>query len=157
MDAMNWKRLILFLIVNFGALALGGLFTGSGVTSDWYQNMNKAPWTPPGWVFGASWSIIMICFSFFMTFAWDVSKDRSMLLTLFIVQWILNVSWNPVFFYLQEVLIGLIVISALTLMIFYLFSKFGKDLKWKVMFIVPYVLWMVIATSLNAYIYLNNA
>lgn len=154
---MNWKRLILFLIVNFGALALGGLFTGSGVTSDWYQNMNKAPWTPPGWVFGASWSIIMICFSFFMTFAWDVSKDRSMLLTLFIVQWILNVSWNPVFFYLQEVLIGLIVISALTLMIFYLFSKFGKDLKWKVMFIVPYVLWMVIATSLNAYIYLNNA
>ena len=153
---MNWKRLMLFLIVNFGALALGGLFTGSGVTSEWYQNFNKAPWTPPGWVFGAAWTFIMICFSFFMTYAWEVAKDRSMLLTLFIVQWILNVAWNPVFFYFHQVLFGLIVISALTLLVYYFLFKFAKDLKWKTAFIVPYAIWMAIATSLNAYIYLNN-
>ena len=41
MLSMNWGRFVLFLIVNFGALALGGLFTGSGVASDWYQNMDK--------------------------------------------------------------------------------------------------------------------
>ena len=153
---MNWTRLVIFLIVNFGALALGGLFTGAGVSSDWYQNMNQAPWTPPGWVFGAAWTFIMICFAFFMTYAWEVSKNRSMLLTLFIVQWILNVGWNPVFFYLQEVLIGLIVISALTLLVYYFLFKFSKDLKWKSLLIVPYAIWLAIATSLNAYIYLNN-
>ncbi|MFK7784622.1 MAG: TspO/MBR family protein [Crocinitomicaceae bacterium] len=153
---MNWRRFVLFLIVNFGALALGGFFTGSGVASDWYQNMDKAPWTPPGWVFGAAWTFIMICFSFFMTYAWEVSKDRSMLLTLFIVQWILNVGWNPVFFHFREVLLGLIVISALTLLVFYFLFKFRKDLKWKTLFILPYVIWLTIATSLNAYIYLNN-
>jgi len=153
---MNWKRLILFLIVNFGALALGGLFTNSGVSSDWYQNMNQAPWTPPGWVFGAAWTLIMLCFAFFMTYAWEVSKDRSMLLTLFIVQWILNVGWNPVFFYFRQVLFGLIVISALTLLVYYLMFKFSKDLKWKSLFIVPYVVWLSVATSLNAYIYLYN-
>lgn len=156
MLSMNWRRFVLFLIVNFGALALGGLFTGSGVTSDWYQNMDKAPWTPPGWVFGAAWTFIMICFSFFMSYAWEVSKDRSMLLTLFVVQWILNVGWNPVFFSFQEVLLGLIVISALTFLVFYFLLKFSKDLKWKVLFILPYVIWLTIATSLNAYIYLNN-
>lgn len=36
-------RLIVFLAINFGALAIGGIFTGSGVPSDWYQNLNKAP------------------------------------------------------------------------------------------------------------------
>lgn len=153
---MNLKRLILFLVVNFAALALGGFFTGPGVASDWYQNMNQAPWTPPGWVFGAAWTLIMVCFAFFMTYTWKISNDRSMLLTLFVVQWILNVAWNPVFFYLHEALIGLIVISALTLLVYYFLFKFAKELKWKALFIVPYALWLTIATSLNAYIYLNN-
>ena len=153
---MNWKRFLLFLILNFGALALGGFFTGSGVASDWYQNMNQAPWTPPGWVFGAAWTTIMICFSFFMTYAWEVSKDRSMLLTLFTVQWILNVSWNPVFFYLREVLLGLIVISALTILVWYLLFKHRNELKAKSLLMLPYGVWLAIATSLNAFIYLNN-
>ena len=43
-------RLIAFLLLNFGALAIGGFFTGKGVTSDWYADLLKAPWTPPGWV-----------------------------------------------------------------------------------------------------------
>lgn len=153
---MNYKRLILFLVVNFGALALGGLFTGAGVSSDWYQNMDQAPWTPPGWVFGAAWTFIMICFAVFMTYAWSASKDRSMLLSLFSVQWILNVSWNPIFFYFREVTIGLVVISALTLLVFYLFFKFRKDLGLKATLMLPYAVWLVIATSLNAYIYLYN-
>ena len=41
-------RLILFLIINFGALAVGGFFTGKGASSDWYSSLAKAPWAPPG-------------------------------------------------------------------------------------------------------------
>ena len=58
-------RTIIFLLINFAGLFIGGLFTGEGVPSDWYQNLNKAPWTPPGWVFGFAWTTIMICFSLF--------------------------------------------------------------------------------------------
>lgn len=43
-------KTIIFLILNFAALAIGGLSTSSGVTSEWYNALNKAPWTPPGWV-----------------------------------------------------------------------------------------------------------
>ena len=46
------KQLVIFALLNFGALAIGGLFTGGGVSSEWYASLNKAPWTPPGWVFG---------------------------------------------------------------------------------------------------------
>ena len=59
-------RVIIFLVLNFAALGLGGLFTSKGVPSDWYQHLNKAPWTPPGWAFGFAWTLIMICFSFYM-------------------------------------------------------------------------------------------
>ncbi|MEM6378823.1 MAG: TspO/MBR family protein, partial [Bacteroidota bacterium] len=54
-------RVIIFLILNFVALGIGGFFTGPGTSSEWYNNLNQAPWTPPGWVFGAAWTTIMIC------------------------------------------------------------------------------------------------
>ena len=89
-----------FLSLNFLALALGGLFTADGVSSEWYQTLNKAPWTPPGWVFGAAWTFLMCCFTVFMTMRWSKDHDRKKTLILYSIQWILNVSWNPIFFYL---------------------------------------------------------
>ena len=76
-------RLIIFFLLNFGALGIGGFFTGPGVSSEWYQNLNKAPWTPPGWVFGAAWTTIMICFSIYMAFAWEKIENRNLLIGLY--------------------------------------------------------------------------
>lgn len=153
---MNWLTFILFLILNFGALGLGGLFTGDGVPSTWYQELNKAPWTPPGWVFGAAWTTIMICFTFFMTYLWANVQNRGQLVVLFVVQWILNVMWNPVFFYHHKALLGLVIIIALTLLIGYFLFAFRKNLRMKVLLVLPYFIWLLIATSLNAYIVFFN-
>jgi hypothetical protein len=57
-----------FVLLNFLGLYIGGRFTGPGVTSSWYQTLDQAPWTPPGWVFGVAWTTVMIGFSWFM--AW---------------------------------------------------------------------------------------
>ena len=97
------KRILVFLLINFAALAIGSLFTNTGVSSDWYQNLNQAPWTPPGWVFGAAWTFIMVCFAIYMAFLWDKFTNKSTLIALFSLQWILNVSWNPIFFKFQFV------------------------------------------------------
>lgn len=148
-------RFILFLIINFGALALGGLFTNSGVNSDWYSNLNKAPWTPPGWVFGAVWTTIMICFTFYMTIAVQRIDSKRTFLILFSIQWILNVSWNPIFFYFHQIGFGLIVISGLTLLIAFMLFKYRTTLKLYALLLIPYFIWLIIATSLNAYIFFH--
>lgn len=150
------KRIILFLILNFSALAIGGLFTGSGVSSDWYQNLNKAPWTPPGWVFGAAWTLIMISFAIYMAYLFKPQSDRKKIIALFSIQWILNISWNPTFFYLQEILFGMISISLLTILIAYFFYSFRKQLSIKSLLLAPYLVWLIIATSLNGYILFFN-
>lgn len=150
------KKLLIFLVLNFIALAIGGLFTGSGVSSNWYQELNKAPWTPPGWVFGAAWTFIMVAFSFFMAFWWEIAEHKKEVAILFGIQWVLNVSWNPVFFYAQQVILGLLVITSLTVLVSYLFFGNWKKLRIKIIFILPYLIWLVIATSLNAYIIFNN-
>jgi translocator protein len=150
------RPLIIFLILNFGALAIGGLFTSAGVNSMWYEGIQKAPWTPPGWVFGTAWTIIMICFSLYMAEAWNSINSKTSLVVLFSLQWILNVMWNPVFFKFHLVGLGLIVISALTILIAYLLIKYRTDLKLTTLLIAPYFLWLLIATSLNAFIFLKN-
>lgn len=149
-------RLIVFMIINFGALAIGGFFTGKGVPSDWYNDLAKAPWTPPGWVFGFAWTTIMICFSFYMAYLWPLVSNKKFLITLFIVQWILNVGWNPAFFYYHNVLFGLIIISGLTIVVGVFLFYYWQALKLKSILLLPYFLWLLIATSLNGYILLKN-
>ena len=150
------KRLVLFLIFNFGGLALGSIFTNVGVASSWYENLSRAPWTPPGWMFGAAWFFIMVCFSFYLALALPKIQNTKSLGMLFGISWILNVSWNPVFFYLQQPFLGLLVIVLLTLLIWSLFLNYFKSLKWISMLLLPYGIWLLIATSLNLYIVLEN-
>jgi translocator protein len=149
-------RTILFLVINFAALALGMIFTGKGVPSEWYVSLNKAPWTPPGWVFGAAWTTIMVFFAFYMAFAVAKVKNKQGILLLFGLQWILNVMWNPVFFYFHKVMLGLIVISALTLVVGLFLVRYWSDLKAKSLLVLPYFIWLLIATSLNWYILQYN-
>ena len=149
-------RFLIFLILNVGALGIGVLFTGTGVPSEWYQQLNKAPWTPPGWVFGAAWTTIMVCFSFYMMYSWQEVNNRKILISLFTLQWILNVLWNPIFFKYHQVLPALLIISALTILIGYLLVYYRPSLQLKSLFILPYFIWLLIATSLNGYILFKN-
>ena len=126
----------------------------NGPQSDWYLNLTKAPWTPPGWVFGFAWTTIMICFSIYLVQLFQ--KITVLKTVLYIEQVILNVGWNYVFFNIHEVAYGLAVIIALTSIIFLFFFKFKKEIKTKSYLLLPYMIWLCIATSLNLYILVHN-
>jgi len=149
------KILIVFIIINFAALAIGQWLMGDGATSNWYLNLNRAPWTPKGWVFGAAWTIIMLCFSFYMTFLL-LERVTNKLVLLFLVQFILNVSWNLVFFNQHFIELALGIITLLTLIIAAFFVTYLNDLKWKSVLILPYLIWLGIATSLNLFVVIYN-
>lgn len=148
------KQLLLFLIfsvINFGGLAFGSWLMDNGPLSDWYTNLNQAPWTPPGWVFGVAWTLIMLCFSVYLSKLFSLVKSKKLILV-YVLQVFLNVSWNYIFFNLHQVFLALIVIVALTIVILYLFFKYKQTLKNLSYLLFPYIIWLIIATSLNAYI-----
>lgn len=149
------KYLILFLIINFGGLALGTVLMNDGPQSYWYENLNKAPWTPPGWVFGAAWTAIMICFSIYLANLFS-TKYSDKKLSLYIIQVVFNVSWNYIFFNQHQVLFAQIVITLLTALIFYFFFTFYKEQRSKSYLLLPYMIWLCIATSLNLYVLVHN-
>ena len=148
--------LILFLVINFGSLAIGSWLMGDGATSSWYTNLNKAPWTPPGWVFGAAWTFIMICFSVYLSYLFKDFKSP-ILIGVFTSQVILNIAWNFLFFNQHLVFMALIAIALLTIIVFYFFFTYRMDAmnSWRYL-LLPYMIWLCIATSLNLYVLLYN-
>lgn len=151
-------KLLIYLAINFGALLLGSALMGNISTNTWYAGLQKAPWTPPGWVFGAAWFTVMLTFSIFMyrlTAAADAETLKKIYL-IFAVQFVLNVLWNPIFFRWHFPVAGLIVIAALAIIVWYMFAM-GKSISgWNTLWILPYGIWMIIATSLNAYVVVKN-
>jgi tryptophan-rich sensory protein len=149
------KLTLLFLAVNFSGLAIGSWLMNNGPLSNWYTNLQQAPWTPPGFVFGIAWTFIMICFSIYLgkLFTEDnTRKNRS----IFLIQFVLNVSWNFIFFNQHLVLFALINILLLTSLIFVYFFKLSSAVNNYKYLLLPYMLWLCIATSLNLYILVHN-
>ncbi|WP_203258128.1 TspO/MBR family protein [Hyunsoonleella ulvae] len=149
------KYSFIFLVINFGALAIGNWLMANGPQTQWYLNLNKAPWTPPGWVFGVAWTTIMLCFSIYMAYLYKL-KPTATVLSLFTVQFILNTIWGYLFFNIHLVGLSLTVIVLLTFVIAVFAVLFKNLLKAKTLLILPYLIWLCIATSLNGYIVLNN-
>jgi len=148
---MNWKLFIVYLTLNFGALGLGSLFADP-VNDLVYQQLNRAPWTPTGWVFGVAWFTIMLLFSVFMTKLMQLSPPTKHkgLLVLFGAQWLLNVSWNPVFFgahaYLPGLFVLILLFGVLTVLVY---TGYRIQKIWTLT-VLPYWMWLIIAISMNA-------
>ena len=155
MQNFNLYRLFLFLLLNFGALYIGGLYTSKGVPSEWYLQLNKAPWTPPGWMFGVAWFTIMVCFSIYLTLLWPQTEQKNTFITLYILQLFLNILWNPLFFRFHYTVAALFTIVGLTILIaLYIFRYYKPG--GMTLLLAPYFIWLLIASSLNAYIVFKN-
>lgn len=147
--------ILVFALLNFGALGVGGILMGEGPSSEWYQQLDKAPWTPPGWVFGFAWFTIMICFSFYMA---DLiqKENSSLVLWLFGLQFVTNILWNYIFFNQHMVLLALVNLTILTSVVWLLFFKYRGTVGLQSYLVAPYMIWLLIAVSLNAYVWIKN-
>jgi len=153
-----WYKLVILLMVNFGALALGAAWTDPGTNSDWYRLANQAPWTPPGWVFGAAWFTIGVTYSIMMAYLdTSVYGKWEEVQRWFWFSVVLNIAWNPVFFALHAIGLSIIILLALAYQIFNLVDFTRDKLGWKVAWLgMPYFIWLMIALSLNLYISIMN-
>ena len=150
-----YKSYLLFIFINFSALGIGIWLMNDGPKTEWYTNLNQAPWTPPGWVFGVAWSSIMLLFSVYMTYLIQLDRSSKVLI-LFSVQFVLNIFWNYLFFNQHLIILGLLNIIFLTFLMLYFLIAYKNILNNKSFYVLPYCAWLVLATSLNLYIALYN-
>lgn len=147
--------LLVFLAASALVAGLGGLATASNVDG-WYATADKAPWSPPNWVFGPVWTALYTAMA---VAAWLVWRSRAEgtrpALTAYTVQLVLNLLWTPVFFGLYPVLgtpalwIAFVIIVALAVAVAVTVLYFGPISRAAGLLMLPYLAWVVFASSLN--------
>ena len=105
----------------------------------------------------ADWTTIMLLFAAYMVRLTKIYPlyDKNVIV-LYGIQWVLNVGWNLAFFNKKNPGIGFMVIVVLWLLIGYFTLRFKSKMRYATLFIIPYLIWMTIATSLNGYIVIFN-
>ena len=81
--------------------------------------LHKPTWNPPSWVFGPAWTLLYILMA---TAAWIVWREggwkvQGRALGLFLLQWLLNALWTPLFFGMHQTGLAFAEIILLWLMI----------------------------------------
>ena len=99
----------------------------------------------------------MLCFSFYLAALWPKGVAKRTLAMLFGLQWILNVLWNPLFFYFHFTMISLAEILFLTALIGWIIYFYRQHFPLGFLLLLPYFLWLCIASSLNGYICFMNS
>lgn len=146
--------LVGWLALCFAAAATGGFVT----MGQWYAELNKPSWNPPGWVFGPVWTLLYIAMAVAAWLVWREGgwKLRGPALTVFLVQWLLNALWTPLFFGLQRVDLALVNIVLMWLAIVATIVLFHRISKVATILLVPYLAWVTFATALNFAIWRMN-
>jgi translocator protein len=127
---------------------------------DWYRQLKRSSLTPPDWVFGVVWPIlyIMIIASGFLyiTTVDFVSWRARVGITLYILQWIVNLSWSPLFFQQRRICASFVVVLVMVLLVGATIWEFHKKSPMAAYLLVPYFLWISFASYLNGYICVSN-
>ena len=152
-----WISFIIFILLCLIVQIVGSLWTSETVLT-WYPTLIKPSWTPPDWVFGPVWSCLylMIAVSGWLMYRAEYSQKRSVALMLYGSQLALNFIWSFLFFSLQSPILGLIDIILLCLFISLTIIKAWPVSRLASILLIPYLLWVLYATSLNAGIWLLN-
>jgi tryptophan-rich sensory protein/uncharacterized protein YbjT (DUF2867 family) len=138
------------LLVVFAAAALGGLFTGSSV-STWYPSLRKPSWTPPAGVFAPVWTALygMMAVAAWRVWRRDGLRESRLSLGVFALQLGLNAAWSGLFFGLRapgaafaEILLLWLAIAATAVL-------FAARDRAAALLMTPYLAWVSFAAVLN--------
>lgn len=138
-----------WLLLAFVAAAAGGL--ASANAGDFYRDLVRPNWAPPGWLFGPVWSVLYIMMG---TAAWLVWRARGFAgaraaLGVFVVQLAANALWTWLFFVWHQGGLAFAEIVLLWALIALTIGLFWRVSKPAALLLLPYLAWVSFATALT--------
>ncbi|MFX1598861.1 MAG: TspO/MBR family protein [Promethearchaeota archaeon] len=125
----------------------------------WYPTLIKPDWTPPNWIFAPVWSTLFILMGISTFLVWREGFDKRIVkiaLSVYVIQFALNLMWSWAFFGLQSPLFGFIVIVVLWIAILANIIVYARISKIAAAILLPYIVWVTIASVLNFSVYVLN-
>jgi translocator protein len=153
----HWFKLIVSLVMCQLAGFIGSLFTVSSIPT-WYATLNKPAFNPPSWIFAPVWTslYILMGISFYLIWVKKENPKHGFLVSLFLLQLVLNSFWSIIFFGLKSPLYAFVEIIFLWLTILFCVIYFYRVSKTASILLIPYLLWVSFAAILNFEIFMLN-
>jgi len=131
---------------------LSGWLANSGYENDWFAELVKPPFMPPGWTFGIVWPILyaLLGVALAMILAEPPSPRRKLALSLFFGQLALNFAWSPIFFAGHDMNLAKVVIFVMAALAAAAAGQFMRLNRAAGLLMIPYLVWLIFAATLNA-------
>lgn len=152
MKASSIVKLVLCLALCFGVGAVGGFVTYPEIPT-WYAGLAKPSWTPPSVVFPVVWNLLYLLMAISLWLLWQAPGGtplRGAAIALFLVQLALNAAWSPVFFALHRTGLALVIIALLALAVIATIRAAWRVRPTAGLLLLPYLAWILYASTLNA-------
>jgi tryptophan-rich sensory protein len=153
------KRFIYVIVAIAICLFVGWLSSLLNMASiaHWYPTLVRSSLTPPDVVFPVVWGILYVLIGISAGLLYGVHDiSKRLLLWLFAIQLLLNVSWNFFFFYMQSPILGFVNLLVLDVLGVAYFIGTLWVRRASAYFFLHYLLWLVFASYLNMYIMIFN-
>lgn len=149
LDYLRWALVTVPAILFLGFLS--GRIANSGYGNRWFDALEKPAFMPPGWAFGAAWTILYILMGLALAMIIHArgSRGRGIAILLFLAQLVMNLLWSPLFFRAHQVdnafilILLLIATAAATALLFWRIRPAAGLL------LLPYLAWLAFASVLN--------
>ncbi|CAO1371903.1 unnamed protein product [Diamesa serratosioi] len=142
------------ILPNIGGWA--GIVTSKVV----YEGLKHPSFRPPNWVFGPTWTVLYSSMGYASYVVWKqgggFSGPAKYPLMMYGTQLALNWAWTPIFFGLKNLkwsTIHMVGITAAATTTAFSFFKLNKQAG---LLLIPYLAWLVLATSLTYCLYRDN-
>ena len=146
---------ISFLLVTFGASAIGSLAT-INYKEPWYSLLNKPTFNPPDWVFGPVWTTLYLMMTLAIWLFWHSNNSNKNTVYVYLIHLVFNTTWSVVFFVFHNMVLALFILILLIGLIINLILRFKRVNVVSFYLMIPYLLWCCYALILNFSLFILN-
>jgi benzodiazapine receptor len=147
--------LVGWLLVCFAAAAIGAV--ASANAGDFYRQLERPSWAPPGWLFGPVWTALYTLQGISAWLVWrEAHPGRQRALALFLAQLAVNALWSWLFFAWRLGALSFAEVVLLLILIGATIAPFWRIQKLAAALLLPYFAWVAFATALTYAIWQAN-
>jgi tryptophan-rich sensory protein len=146
---MRWSLFTIPILLGLGFLA--GQVSDAGPGNPWFAALDKPALYPPPAAFGIVWSILYVLLGVALAMVASArgAPGRGPAVALFLVQFLINLAWSPVFFAMHRMTLALGLLGAMIVLTLVVIPLFWRIRPVAGALILPYLAWICFASLLN--------
>lgn len=149
------KVWLVSLLIPLAVGALSALFTSGSMET--FASLRQPPLSPPGFIFPIVWTILFLLMGAGSAIVYlSQSPVQGAALKVYGLQLVVNFFWSIIFFVLGARLFALLWILLLLFLVIRMILLFYKAVPLAAYLQIPYLLWILFATYLNAGVWFLN-